>query len=179
MAPVSPYRRSLPPLAALLLVGAALASSAPAASAASCAGATRTVASQGSAKAEAAVRCLVNQRRTAAGLKPLAFSAKAAKAAQGHTDDMVRRRYFDHVSPGGSSVADRVNHTGMKWRSVGENIAVGQRTPASVMKSWMNSAGHRANIMNADFTVLGVGAAKEGTRGFSGPTWTQVFARPR
>jgi uncharacterized protein YkwD len=154
-----------------------LAASAPAASAATCAGADRTIASQGATKAEAAVRCLVNQRRTAAGLKPLTANAKAATAAQRHTDDMVRKRYFDHVSPSGSTVADRVNATGLAWTSIGENIAIGQRTPAAVMSGWMKSAGHRANIMNRRFTVIGVGVNRKGTKGYSGPTWTQVFAR--
>lgn len=165
---------------ALGSAGVVLALALPAgASAATCSGATRTVASQGPTKAERAVRCLVNQRRAAGGLKALGHDGRAARAARRHTDDMVRRRYFDHVSPGGGTISDRVNATGMKWRTIGENIAVGQRTPAAVVSGWMRSPGHRANIMNAAFTVLGVGVSRRGTGGYSGPTWTQVFARPR
>lgn len=187
MAMVPPPRHRTPSTRALAartatvlgaLAGAALLVPAGA-SAATCSGANRSVASQGTAKAERAVRCLVNQRRAAGGLRALGYDGRAARAAQRHTDDMVRRRYFDHVSPGGSTISDRVNATGMKWRTIGENIAVGQRTPAAVVRGWMNSPGHRANIMNASFTVLGVGASRRGTRGYSGPTWTQVFARPR
>jgi len=179
MATVPPPRRPTTIAVSLLAAGAALAAGAPAASAASCTGPGRTVASQGPAKAEAAVRCLINQRRASAGLKPLRFSAKAAKAAQRHTNDMVRRRYFDHRSPGGSSVGDRASGAGLRWSTVGENIAVGQRTPASVVRGWMRSPGHRANILHRSFTVLGVGASPRGTGGYRGPTWTQVFARPR
>ncbi|CAB4932822.1 unannotated protein [freshwater metagenome] len=176
---MSPVRRTRRPAAIALGVltsGAVLAAGAPAASAA-CAGANRTVASQGATRAEVAVRCLVNERRAAAGLGPLAANARAATAAQRHTDDMVRRRYFDHTSPGGSTMSDRVDRTGLRWSALGENIAVGQRTPAAVMRGWMRSPGHRANIMKREFRVLGVGVARKGTRGFSGPTWTQVFAR--
>jgi uncharacterized protein YkwD len=149
------------------------------ASAASCPGAHRTVAAQGTASAESAVRCLVNRQRRAHGLRALRFESHAARAAQRHTDDMVQRHYFSHVSPGGSNIADRASAAGLRWRAVGENIAVGQRTPAAVVRGWMRSSGHRANIMNGSFTVLGVGAARRGTSGYSGPTWTQVFARPR
>ncbi|MDO9408345.1 CAP domain-containing protein [Patulibacter sp.] len=175
---VPPLLRPATVAAGVLTAGLALAAGAPAASAA-CAGANRTVASQGATKAEAAVLCLVNERRTSAGLKSLTASSGAATAAQRHTNDMVRRRYFDHRSPGGSTVADRVNATGLRWSALGENIAVGQRTPAAVMRGWMKSPGHRANIMKAGFRVLGVGVSPKGTRGYSGSTWTQVFARPR
>lgn len=164
--------------AAALLAGSAAALPSTA-SAAGCTGANRSVAAQGTAGAERAVRCLVNRQRAAHGLRALRFESLAARAAQRHTDDMVRRRYFSHVSPGGSNIADRVNATGLRWRAVGENIAVGQRTPARVVRGWMRSSGHRANILSGSFTVLGVGAAQRGTKGYSGPTWTQVFARPR
>lgn len=176
--PASTRARRAAAIAVVAVAGPALALPAGA-SAASCSGATRTVRSQGAAKAEAAVRCLVNQRRADAGLGALRFDRRAANAAQRHTNDMVRRRYFDHTSPGGSSVGDRLSGSGMRWADVGENIAVGQRTPAAVVRGWMKSPGHRANIMNRRFTVLGVGTTSKGTRGFSGPTWTQVFARPR
>lgn len=176
---LSPATRARRAAAIAVLAGGSITALPAGASAASCGGANRSVASQGAARSEAAVRCLVNQRRAAGGLRALRFDRRTANAAQRHSNDMVRRRYFDHTSPGGSDVADRVNATGMRWSSVGENIAVGQRTPAAVVRGWMRSPGHRANIMNGRFTVIGVGASRKGTRGFSGPTWTQVFARPR
>lgn len=166
-------------LAAVALLGGPAAALPSTASAAGCVGAHRSVASQGTASAEKAVRCLVNRRRAAHGLRALRFESHAARAAQRHTDDMVQRHYFSHVSPGGSDIADRVNATGLRWRTVGENIAVGQRTPARVVSDWMRSPGHRANILDGEFTMLGVGTARRGTTGCSGPTWTQVFARPR
>lgn len=151
----------------------------PATASAGCRGADRTVASQGSAKAEKAVRCLVNQQRRSAGLRKLSYSGRAARAAQRHTNDMVHRHYFSHVSPGGSTIATRASAAGIRWRKVGENIAVGQRTPASVVAAWMSSPDHRANIMNPAFTRLGVGASRKGAAGYSGPTWTQVFSKPK
>lgn len=165
-------------IAAFALAGPALAL--PAAAAASpCRGAHRPVASQGSAKAEAAVRCLVNRHRARAGLRPLRYDRRARITAERHTRDMVRRQYFAHTSPGGSTVADRARRTGMRTKRIGENIAVGHRTPASVVHRWMRSSDHRANILSGGFTELGVGASRRGTRGVSGPTWTQVFTRPR
>jgi uncharacterized protein YkwD len=174
-----PARPRLAVLASVLLAGAGGVATVPATASAACAGANRSVASQGAAKAEAAVRCLVNQQRSAAGVRALRYSPKAARAAQRHTDDMVHRHYFSHVSPGGSTVGDRARSAGMPYRSIGENIAGGQRTPARVVRAWMNSAEHRANILNPGFRVLGVGVARQGAGGFSGATWTQVFARPR
>ena len=179
MVSVRPHRRPTAIVLAAACATAGIATGAPAASAAPCPGATRSVASQGASRAEAAVRCLVNRRRAAAGRRPLAFRAKVAEAAQRHTDDMVRRRYFDHTSPGGSTVADRVDATGLRWTTVEENIAVGQRTPAAVVADWMSSPGHRANILDRAVTVLGVGVDRRGTRGVHGATWTQVLARPR
>lgn len=172
-------RRRLAVLATVLVAGGGSVAAVPATASAACAGANRSVRSQGSAKAEKAVRCLVNQQRQAAGLAPLGFNAKAARAAQGHTNDMVHRHYFSHTSPGGSTVGQRAKSAGMHYRLVGENIAAGQRTPARVVRAWMNSAVHRANIMNPTFKVLGVGVARHGAAGFSGATWTQVFSRPR
>lgn len=172
-----PIRRRIALLAALLAATLGVAS-VPATASAACAGANRSVGSQGSAKAEKAVRCLVNQQRRAVGLDALGFSPKAARVAQGHTNDMVNRRYFSHTSPGGSTLGARARSGGMHFRLVGENIAGGQRTPARVVRAWMGSALHRANILNPTFEVLGVGVARQGAAGYRGATWTQVFSRP-
>lgn len=83
----------------------------------------------------------------------------------------MSRDYFSHTSPDGSDPGDRVTAAGYRWSTYGENIAKGQSSPASVMDSWMNSPGHRANIVNCAFKEIGVG--KQDSSG--GPVWTQVF----
>ena len=95
---------------------------------------------------------------------------KLHAAALGHSVDMAENDYFSHTSRDGSSMVDRIERQGYNWRSVAENIAAGYRTPASVVDGWMNSSGHRANIMNCDLTEIGVG--------FHDYYWTQNFGRP-
>ncbi|MFE5793281.1 CAP domain-containing protein [Streptomyces sp. NPDC056503] len=123
---------------------------------------------QGSAADQ--VLSLVNAERAKAGCGPLTANATLARAAQGHSDDMAARDFFDHTNPDGADPGDRVTAAGYPWSTYGENIAMGQRTPEQVMEAWMNSPGHRANILNCDFKELGVGVHDEG-----GPYWTQVF----
>ncbi|MEV4419482.1 CAP domain-containing protein [Patulibacter sp. NPDC049589] len=172
-----PRRATL--VAAVSAVAGLGATTLPATAYAACRGAHRSVASPGTSHAGAAVRCLVNRQRAAHGLRQLGFSSRAARAAQRHTDDMIRRHDFSHVSPGGSTIADRANAAGMHWRRVGETIAAGQRTPAAVVTAWMNSPDHRANILKPSFRVLGVGASRRGTGGYGGTTRTQVFSTPK
>lgn len=115
------------------------------------------------------VLALVNQERVAAGVAPVMYDAEAERAAKAHCEDMRARGYFDHDTPEGWSVSDRLRMTGASgYRSHAENIAQGQATPAAVMQAWMNSPGHRANILDPNFTHLGVGVG-------DGPLWTQVF----
>jgi uncharacterized protein YkwD len=112
----------------------------------------------------AAVLCLHNRDRAAAGLPPLKENAKLRRAAVGHSGDMVERRYFDHDEPDGDGMVDRIKRTGYvrpgeAW-SLGENIAWGTgnlATPAEIHKAWMNSAGHRANILRRSFREIGIG----------------------
>ncbi|MBL4845998.1 MAG: PKD domain-containing protein [Planctomycetes bacterium] len=112
---------------------------------------------------------LVNQERVTAGVAPVLFDAEAERAAKVHVEDMLARNYFDHVTPEGWTPGDRLQMTGASgYQTSGENLAVGQQTAAAVMNAWMNSAGHRANILNPIFTHLGVGVA-------NGPNWTQLF----
>ncbi|MEU1285165.1 CAP domain-containing protein [Kitasatospora sp. NPDC005856] len=117
---------------------------------------------------------LVNVERTKAGCGPVSSETRLTNAAQSHSDDMADRNYFDHASPEGYHADHRIEVAGYSWSSWGENIARGQKDPAAVMNSWMNSPGHRANILNCSFTQLGVGVRT----GNNGPWWTQVFASP-
>jgi uncharacterized protein YkwD len=85
---------------------------------------------------------------------------------------MVARDFYAHASPDGSRPWDRAAAAGSVLRSIGENIACGQRSPAEVVTGWMNSPGHRANILRREFTHIGVGFAGGGR---AGTYWTQVF----
>ncbi|MFJ9928895.1 sigma-70 family RNA polymerase sigma factor [Streptomyces misionensis] len=117
------------------------------------------------------VIALVNQERAKAGCSPLTEDPQLGRAAQAHSDDMAARHFFDHVNPDGADPGQRITAAGYRWSTYGENIAMGQQTPASVMNSWMNSPGHRANILNCSFRNIGVGV-HDGT---GGPWWTQDF----
>ncbi|MFJ5829398.1 CAP domain-containing protein [Streptomyces sp. NPDC093089] len=124
----------------------------------------------GQSSAADQVIALVNAERAKAGCGPLTANATLTKAAQGHSDDMAARDFFDHTNPDGKGPGDRVTAAGYPWSTYGENIAMGQQTPEQVMDAWMNSSGHRANILNCDFKEIGVGIHSSG-----GPYWTQVF----
>ncbi|OIK26095.1 sigma-70 family RNA polymerase sigma factor [Streptomyces malaysiense] len=117
------------------------------------------------------VVALVNQQRASAGCSPLTEDPQLQQAAQAHSDDMAARNFFDHVNPDGVDPGQRITAAGYRWSTYGENIAMGQQTPASVMDAWMNSPGHRANILNCAFKNIGVGVHK----GTGGPWWTQDF----
>ncbi|MFF7357025.1 MULTISPECIES: sigma-70 family RNA polymerase sigma factor [Streptomyces] len=117
------------------------------------------------------VVALVNKERAAAGCGPLAEDPQLQKAAQAHSDDMAARHFFDHTNPDGADPGQRITAAGYRWSTYGENIAQGQQTAAAVMNSWMNSPGHRANILNCSFKDIGVGVH----RGTGGPWWTQDF----
>lgn len=119
----------------------------------------------------AQVIALVNKERSAAGCGPVSEDAQLDKAAQGHSDDMAARNFFDHTNPDGAGPGERVTAAGYRWSTYGENIARGQQTPQAVMDSWMHSPGHRANILNCSFKNLGVGVHN----GSGGPWWTQDF----
>ncbi|RKE17678.1 RNA polymerase sigma factor (sigma-70 family) [Streptomyces sp. TLI_171] len=118
---------------------------------------------------------LVNSQRSQAGCGPVRANAQLATAAQRHSDDMAARGFFDHTNPDGAGPQQRIDAAGYKWSGWGENIARGQKDAAAVMDSWMNSPGHRANILNCKFTELGVGVHL----GSGGPWWTQDFGTPR
>ncbi|THA86796.1 sigma-70 family RNA polymerase sigma factor [Streptomyces sp. A0592] len=117
------------------------------------------------------VVALVNTERAAAGCGPLKEDSQLRAAAQGHSDDMAARNFFDHTSPDGRDPGDRTTASGYRWSTYGENIAKGQQSAQSVMDSWMKSPGHRANILNCSFKDIGVGVHQ----GAGGPWWTQNF----
>lgn len=123
------------------------------------------------ADAESAVLSLVNKERAAAGCGALTANAKLSAAARAYSDTMARSGVMSHTGPDGSTMTSRVEAAGYKWSRLGENIARGQADAASVMNSWMNSSGHRANILNCDFREIGIGVHK----GDGGPWWTQNF----
>ncbi|MFF7366801.1 sigma-70 family RNA polymerase sigma factor [Streptomyces tricolor] len=119
----------------------------------------------------AQVVALVNKERAAAGCGPVTEDPQLDRAAQGHSDDMAARGFFDHTDPDGDGPGERITAAGYRWSTYGENIAKGQQTPQAVMDSWMNSPGHRANILNCSFKNIGVGVHD----GAGGPWWTQAF----
>ncbi|WP_323186552.1 CAP domain-containing protein [Streptomyces sp. NBC_00878] len=120
--------------------------------------------------AEAEVLSLVNEERAKAGCSPVTASNSLAALAEAFSEDMAARGFFDHTDPSGASPWDRAEKAGVTNLG-GENIARGQADAAAVMEAWMNSPGHRANILNCDFKTLGVGAHFAS----GGPWWTQDF----
>jgi hypothetical protein len=125
---------------------------------------------------------LTNAERAKAGLQPLTLNNQLAKAAQGHSDSMAADDFFSHTGADGSDVSDRVQDAGYQYSRTGENIAAGQKTAAEVVQGWMDSPGHRANILNADYTEIGIGyELLENDTGSVNYNhyWTQVFGRPQ
>lgn len=118
---------------------------------------------------ESEVVRLVNGYRAQYGLKPLTMNWELSRVARYKSEDMYANRYFSHTSPTYGSPFDMMRAFGLSYRSAGENIAYGQRTPAAVVNAWMNSSGHRANILSSSYTQIGVGYCPNGYY------WTQMF----
>jgi len=116
---------------------------------------------------ESAVDRLVNEERSNHGLQPLETSLEVQNVAEAKSRDMVENNYFSHTSPTHGSPFDMLDSYGVQYRTAGENIAKGQRSPEAVVDAWMNSQGHRENILNGDFTTIGVGHFEN--------AWTQLF----
>lgn len=112
---------------------------------------------------------LVNVQRARNGLQPLSLDAELCRFARVKSQDMHDNRYFDHTSPTYGSPFDMMRQFGITYASAGENIAMGYSTPEAVVNAWMNSSGHRANILSTKYTTLGVGFVSNG--GY----WTQWF----
>lgn len=116
---------------------------------------------------------LVNAERSKAGCSAVKVNSALTKAAQAHSQDMASSGTMSHTGSNGSSPADRITAAGYNWSSYGENVAYGYATPEQVMQGWMNSPGHRANILNCSFKEIGVGHAQPGNY------WTQDFGTAR
>ena len=112
---------------------------------------------------------LVNAERAKQGLKALTANWELSRVARYKSQDMVDNKYFSHTSPTYGSPFQMIKNFGISFRTAGENIAYGQRTPQAVVNAWMNSSGHRANILNSSYTQIGVGYVA------SGNYWTQMF----
>ena len=112
---------------------------------------------------------LVNIERRANGLSDLTYDWQLSRVARYKSEDMKNNNYFSHTSPTYGSPFQMMKSFGISYRSAGENIAKGQKTPAEVVNAWMNSSGHRANILNSSFTHIGVGYVSDGKY------WTQMF----
>ena len=112
---------------------------------------------------------LVNEIRVKNGLRELTYDWQLSRVARYKSQDMKDNNYFSHTSPVYGSPFKMMKSFGISYRSAGENIAKGQATPEAVLNAWMNSSGHRANILNSSFTHIGVGYVADGRY------WTQMF----
>ena len=154
------------------------------ASAAVCAGASADPVNTSRTAISRTTLCLLNSQRTARGLHKLRLNPQLSNAARAHSGDMVAKHYFDHVSKSGKDVVDRLYRTGYLGSAqtwvVGENLAWGsgsRGTPKQILRAWMHSAGHRANILTGRFREIGIGVA-EGTpqsKRANGATYTTTF----
>ncbi|MEV6655336.1 CAP domain-containing protein [Streptomyces sp. NPDC051219] len=123
--------------------------------------------------ATARVLQLVNSERSKAGCSPVTLNAKLSKAALDHSKDMSAHTNMSHTGSDGSNPGDRITRAGYSWRTYGENVAYGYTTPENVMTGWMDSPGHKANILNCEFKEIGIGLAQPGNY------WTQDFGTAR
>jgi uncharacterized protein YkwD len=151
---------------AVAVAGVLVATVAAAPAHAACAGADVMPSSANAAKVRKAALCLLNVQRRAHGLRRLRENGKLRHAAAAYSRLMVSQGFFSHVSPGGSTLESRVNSThyldGARSWSIGENIAWGTGalgTPRAIVKAWMNSPGHRENILNGTYRDIGIGIA--------------------
>lgn len=133
------------------------------------ANAEKTEASASVSAYEKEVVELTNTERAKQGLPALTLDTELSKVARVKSEDMSKNNYFDHTSPTYGSPFDMMKQFGVSYKAAGENIAKGQTTPEQVVKAWMNSEGHRANILSSKFTHIGVGYVADGNY------WTQQF----
>ncbi len=131
-----------------------------------------TEAPTSNASYEERVAQLVNIEREKNGLQPLTLDSSISNVARAKSQDMADNNYFAHQSPTYGGAGDMMRNFGINWSAWGENIASGQDTPEEVVNAWMNSEGHRANILSSNFGKIGVGyvTSANGT-----PYWTQMF----
>ena len=120
---------------------------------------------------------LINGERVHAGLPALVAQDQLIAAARSHSADMACNDYFNHADRSGVTVDIRASASGYVWSVVGENIAAGYSTPENVVEGWMNSVEHKANILNADFTQIGIGYVFNKSSSYI-YYWTAVFGKP-
>lgn len=169
---------------ASLLAALALAALAAAPAHAACAQASKAPQTGKEGAARKALLCLINAERARHGLRALRADARLRKAATRHSRDMVRRRFFDHTSPSGATMVTRATRakyvrSGISW-SLGENIAWGRGrrgSPAGIMRQWMASAPHRANVLASGMRDAGLGVVKRSPHGGRGVTYTLNVGR--
>jgi uncharacterized YkwD family protein len=118
---------------------------------------------------------LVNKERSSRGLATLKYNSNVAYVARIKSQDMIDKKYFAHTSPTYGSPFEMMEKFGLRFSAAGENIAYGQKTASEVMNAWMNSAGHKANILSTAYTTIGVGVAKAANGTLY---WTQEFINP-
>ena len=173
------------PATALTLALIVFLVAAPAASAAgACSAANASVKTASKRALIRATLCRLNAERARNGLRPLRLNRRLSSAARRHSRAMARRHFFSHTSPNGATFLDRIRSTGYlrgarSW-SVGENIAYGSgrlQTPRKIGVAWMNSPGHRANILSRSFRSIGIGIAAGTPFGSGGATYTTDFGR--
>ncbi len=144
-------------------------------SAPGCAGAHTRISATPRPEMQATMVCLINLERRSRGLPGLRESARLNRSAQGWTNAMVRVDALTH----GANFAARISAVGFRWSTAGENIAAGFWTPAAVVRGWMASPGHCANILSPSFLDVGTGVSRRSVTGAGGPgTWTQDFGLP-
>jgi uncharacterized protein YkwD len=120
---------------------------------------------------------LINVQRANAGLSALNSQSQLGSAAQLHSADMACNNYFSHTGLDGSTVGVRATRQGYNWSFIAENIAAGYGSPEAVVEGWMNSPGHKANILNANAVEVGIGYAYSDNSTY-GVYWTAVFGKP-
>ncbi len=108
------------------------------------------------------VVALTNAERSAAGCAPVTIDVRLTNAAQAHADDMATQKYFSHTSKDGREFWERIDSAGYPWSRVAENIAYGYRSPQAVTNGWMDSQGHRENMLNCKLTDIGIGYNQDG-----------------
>lgn len=167
----------------LLLLTMVAVGAGPASAATVCASTDGPTAQTSTVTLANAALCLVNQERTSRGLKPLKANKRLGKAATGHADEMVAKGYFSHDSANGASFVDRIRNAGYIAKralpTLGEDLAWGSGplgTPREIVKGWMESPGHRANLLNRKFREAGMGVAfGDPGAGMDGVTYALEF----
>jgi uncharacterized protein YkwD len=164
------------PIAVVSAIAAVLVCAAPAAATRGCANAGTPVAGASRASIKLAVVCLVDHERSRHGLPPLQANALLDRSAQGWTQAMVANDFFSH----GTNFSARITQAGFRWSQAGENIASGFETPTQVVAAWMASTGHCQNILDPNFSQIGVGVVSRPVAGAASgaATWTTDFALP-